>query len=82
MTHFTVIRQQERERREWRAAELERNRLAAEQAAREQQRIASLQNQWAQITSARANAVLAGYQQRAYGESVQRLFSIARLISD
>jgi len=61
----------EYQRQQWRLQEEQR---AAEQ--REKQRIASLQNQWAQVTTARANAVLAGYQQRAYIESVQRLFAL------
>ena len=76
MMHFTIKRQQERERREW----LERKRLFRETAEREQQRIAELRNQWPQILAARANAVLAGYQRATYDRQVQRLVALANWV--
>jgi hypothetical protein len=63
----------EYQRQQWRLQEQQRQ----EQAAREQQRVAQTKNAWAQVTTARANATLAGYQQRAYGDSVQRLFALS-----
>jgi propanediol dehydratase large subunit len=80
MTHFTILRRLQLERRELVARAEERSRLAAERAAREQQRVASLQNQWAQVTAARANAALAGFQQKEYSQSVQKLVTLAGLI--
>ncbi len=79
MADWSVRRQQERERREWLARDeergrLERERLAAEQ--REQQRIAQLKNQWASICTARAHAVLTGYQFANYQAKAQRLIRL------
>jgi hypothetical protein len=64
------------QKQQWR---LQEERRAAEQ--REQQRVANLQNQWAQVGAARANAVLAGYQQRAHSESVQRLLALNAFVN-
>jgi len=73
-----IRRQRERERRE----RLERERRAAEQAAREQRRIDQTKNAWAEITEARANAVLAGYQHATYHMKAQTVFNLARLINE
>jgi hypothetical protein len=70
MTDGSILRQQQRERREWIARAEERERLQREQAAREQQRVDQTKNAWAQVTAARANAVLAGYQHATYNASV------------
>jgi hypothetical protein len=78
----SIRRQRERERREWLARAEERDRLAAEQAARERHRVANLKNQWAQFTSARAHDLLAAYQRQTYAAKAQTLFSIARLINE
>ncbi len=79
MTDPSILRQKERERREWmeRAEErqrLERERLEAEQ--QEQRRIAQLKNQWASITAARANDQLAAHQRATYYEKAQRLIRL------
>ena len=58
-----------------------RLRKLAEQLERDRQRADSSKNAWAQVSTARANAVLAGYQQRAHSESVQRLFELDALIN-
>jgi hypothetical protein len=64
------------QKQQWR---LQEERRAAEQ--REQQRQADLKNQWAQITTARAEAVLAGFQRANYGAKAQTLFALDALIN-
>ncbi len=79
MTDPSILRQRERERREWTARAEERQRLERERLAheqREQQRIAQLKNQWASICTARANAALAGFQFVAYQAKAQRLIRL------
>jgi hypothetical protein len=81
MTDASILRQKQRERREWIARAAERDRLAAEQAAREQRRIDQTKNAWAEITAARANAVLAGYQHATYHAKAQKLIALDALIN-
>ncbi len=78
MTDPSILRQKERERREWMARAEERQHLERERVAAEQheQRIAQLSNQWASITAARANDQLAAHQRATYYEKAQRLIRL------
>lgn len=58
-----------------------RLRKLAEQLERDSRRVDVGKNAWSQISEQRANAVLAGHQQRAYSQSVERLFEIDALIN-
>ena len=73
MTHFTVIRQQERERRERMARAEERSRLDRERLT------------WAELSARadrqRAHDMLMAYRRSTYGEQVQRLFTLNALIN-
>jgi hypothetical protein len=73
MTHWTIIRQRERERREWVARAEERNRLER----------ASLD--WAELSARadrqRAHDMLMAYRRSTYGEQVQRLIALSGLIN-
>ncbi len=79
MADWSVRRQQEIERRERLARVQERERLEGERLAaerREQQRIANLKNQWASITAACANSVLAAYHLASYQAKARRLIDL------
>jgi hypothetical protein len=66
------------QRQQWRLQEQQRQ----EQAAREQRRVADLQNQWAQVSTARPHDLLAAYQRANYYAKLPTLNSIARLINN